>query len=275
MFKTIIDCSSVKEDDVKVDCRFRLNDPDFGKLQYAINHIEGAFYAHLDADLSDPIVQGHTGRHPLPAIEKMETLFSGFGITPGKQVVVYDDMGGAIAARLWWLLKWVGHEEVAVLNGGFAAWVDWGGQLSTIIPSVKEGNDFKARPNYQMLVEAHQFERKVDDAFCLVDCRTEERYLGIHEPIDPIAGHIPGAVNLPHHIQLDTRGFWKSPEEVKQNFEKLDQFNLSIDRAFYCGSGVTACFNILAMEYAGLGRGKLYAGSWSHWITDSNRPIVS
>jgi thiosulfate/3-mercaptopyruvate sulfurtransferase len=247
---------------------------DFGKREYLKNHIDGAFYAHLDHDLSDPVIQGITGRHPLPSIEKLDKLFSSFGIEKGNQVVVYDDMGGGIAARLWWLLKWVGHSEVAVLNGGYQAWLEIGGKVSDEIPKSEVPTNFQSRPDFSMLVEVQQFEKNYADRICLVDCRAEERYLGIHEPIDPIAGHIPGAVNLPHNRHLDSNGKWKSPSEVKANFERLKNFEVVAEHAFYCGSGVTACFNILAMEYAGLGRGKLYAGSWSHWITDERRPVA-
>lgn len=270
MFQTIIRAGEVKEDFVIIDCRFRLNDPEFGKNEYLRDHIIGAYYAHLDNDLSDPVVPGITGRHPLPSLEKLDNLFSSYGIEKGKQVVVYDDMGGAIAARLWWLLKWVGHLEVAVLDGGYQAWKKANRKISSEIPKYIEGIVFKSKPDFSMLIEAQQFEKGFSDQIGLVDCRTEERYLGVHEPIDPVAGHIPGAINIPHNSQLDEEGKWKSAEEVRLNFKNTS----FLEFAFYCGSGVTACFNILAMEYAGLGRGKLYAGSWSHWITDSRRPVA-
>ena len=275
MYYTIINAEDVKKEFVIVDCRFRLNDVEFGKREYLKNHIEGAFYAHLDDDLSDPVIPGITGRHPLPSIEKLDKLFGSFGIKKGDQVVVYDDMGGAIASRLWWLLKWVGHSEVAVLNGGFQAWLEIGGNVSDEIPKPEVPTNFQSRPDFSMLVEVQQFEKNYADQICLVDCRAEERYLGINEPIDPVAGHIPGAFNLPHHLNLDSNGRWKSPSEVKAIFQKLNNNKVVGEHAFYCGSGVTACFNILAMEYAGLGRGKLYAGSWSHWITDERRPIAN
>lgn len=259
---------------VVIDCRFRLNDKEFGRQAYANGHIPGAFYAHLDENLSGKVIPGHTGRHPLPEPEVLAALFSSWGIAPDVQVVGYDDMGGAMAARLWWLLRWLGHPAVAILDGGIPQWEREGRPLSKVVPAGRNAT-FVPRPQNTLIADAAAVAQMcVDPHYVVVDSRAPERYRGEVEPIDPIAGHIPGAVNLPHTSNIGTDGRFLPPDTIRENFIRVMEGRDAPHCTFYCGSGVTAAHNLLAMEYAGLHGGKLYPGSWSEWITDPDRPIA-
>jgi thiosulfate/3-mercaptopyruvate sulfurtransferase len=257
-----------------VDCRFYLADPGRGRREYLLAHIPGAIYAHLDEDLSGPVRRGVTGRHPLPGVDQAAGTFGGLGIGPGVQVVAYDDAGGALAAaRLWWLLRWLGHPAVAVLDGGWTAWQAEGRPVKTG-EEKRQRREFVPRPRPELVVEAAEVEmRRRDPAFRLFDVRLPERYRGDKEPIDPVAGHIPGALNLPYVENLGPDGKFRSKDALRSMY-RAALGELPAERAiFYCGSGATAAHNLLAMLHAGLGEARLYAGSWSEWITDPGRQV--
>jgi len=259
-----------------IDCRFSLADPELGRQNFLEAHIPGATYAHLDEDLCSSVIEGVTGRHPLPSVENFADKLSDWGINSSSRVVVYDDAGGAIAAsRLWWLLRWLGHNAVSDLDGGWQAWLKSGGTVrggqeirssSLFIPHVQPGR----------LIEKDEIlARLLESNFLLIDSRDEKRYLGEVEPIDPVAGHIPGALPSPHLNILDAEGKFLPPEALRHYFQPLIGETSPRDTIFYCGSGVTAAQNVLAMEHAGMGDARLYAGSWSEWITDPERPIAT
>lgn len=253
------------------DCRFDLQDPDWGFMEYQKNHIPGAIYAHLDRDLSDPI-SPTTGRHPLPSIEEMHRRFSAMGIGKETQVVVYDHQGGAYASRLWWMLRAMGHPAVAVLNGGYPAWVARGYPTRPGIET-RPAAHFSGETRLAWAVDADEVERiRTDPAYRLIDARSPIRYRGEQEPIDKEAGHIPGALNRFHGKNLTPEGFFLPPEGLRQQFLELIQDTPPENVAVYCGSGVTSCHHILAMEVAGLPGARLYPGSWSEWIRDPARP---
>lgn len=257
---------------VIVDCRFELTDPAWGFTQYLREHIPGAFYADLDKDLSAPATD-QTGRHPLPSPENFIQKVENWGIDSQKQVVVYDHVSGAYAARLWWLLRIYGHETVAVLDGGLNAWISAGYPLSQAVKQVKPAV-FDGFPDPNQWITTREMELLFKDpSFVIIDARAPERFRGEQEPIDPVAGHIPGAVNRFHQENLDEEGFFLPGETLRKEFEGLIG-DLSPDHVIvYCGSGVTSCHHILAMEIAGLSGARLYAGSWSEWIRDPKRPI--
>lgn len=257
------------------DCRFQLKDTEFGRHAYEQAHIPRAAYVHLDDDLSGPIVPGRTGRHPLPSIEAAARKFSAWGIERGRtQVVAYDAQGGALAAaRLWWMLRWLGHEPVAVLDGGWQKWQKEGRQTTSDSES-KKAKVFVPQPRPEMIIDADFVQRSIGNPdFRLFDARTADRYRGENETIDPVAGHIPGAISSPYPDDLDQEGTFKSANELRDLYRSLLGSIPASQSAFYCGSGGTAPHNILAMMHAGLGEARLYAGSWSEWITDPKRPI--
>lgn len=249
---------------VIIDCRFALGDTQAGRLAYRAGHIPNASYAHLDEDLSSDIIPEKTGRHPLPSPEILISKLEKWGIDTDTQVVVYDDRGGAIAARLWWLLNWLGHENVAVLDGGWPLWVEKKLPISKQTPEIRPK---KFVPNLQSQLTISKKEIAIqteNSPAVVVDSRTHERYLGQVEPIDPIAGHIPGAINLPFPENLDETGQFISKELLQNRFLNISKG--ATPPVFYCGSGVTACHNILAYKHAGYGKAMLYPGSWSEWI---------
>lgn len=258
---------------VIVDCRSSLADLEYGRRVYTESHLPGAVYANLEKDLSSPVIPGQTGRHPLPDIATLAAKFAAWGIGEGVQVVVYDDRSGGIAARLWWLLRWLGHEAVAVLDGGWQGWI--GQELPTTVAiPVPTPRNFHPNPHPEMLVDAEQVEVIRKDAhYKLVDSREQIRYEGKHEPIDPVAGHIPGAVNLPFANHVGSDGRLTSPESIRDQWLNVLGETPPEQAVVYCGSGVTACFNLLTMEHAGLEGAKLYPGSWSEWIADPARPV--
>lgn len=275
MYTTLITADQLlalpPEDLIIIDCRFDLSDTEAGRRAYAEGHLPGATYAHLDDDLSGPVLPGKTGRHPLPCVTAAATLFGRMGVHKGRQVVVYDDKNGAIAARAWWMLRWLGHETVAVLDGGWRAWLAASGPVTREVPE-RRPVEFIPHPHEDWTITADQVEelRRADDG-SLVDSRAPERYRGEVEPIDPIAGHIPGAINLPFTENWDENGRMRTSEELRRRFAALPPAEHAI---FYCGSGVTACHNILAYAHAGLGMARLYPGSWSEWIAEPRRDVA-
>ncbi|MDH4100179.1 MAG: sulfurtransferase [Nitrospirota bacterium] len=257
-----------------VDCRFDLANKQWGRAAYAESHIPGAIYAHLDDDLSAPIVPGVTGRHPLPSIEQFAATLARWGIDERVQVVTYDDKGGMFAARLWWMLRWLGHEKVAVLDGGWKHWLDAGQPVSADVPT-RAARTFTPRPQLHLEASVDDVVAALNDpAIKLLDARGADRFRGENETIDPKAGHIPGAKSVPFMENLTPDGLFLDQEALRTRFRALLGDTQSRDTICYCGSGVTACHNVLAMLHAGLGDARLYAGSWSHWITDPDRPVA-
>ncbi len=257
-----------------IDCRFSLANPESGRLDYRIEHIPGALYAHLDDDLSSPIHAG-TGRHPLPARESLREKFSTWGIDSTTQVVVYDTSNGTMAARLWWLLRWMGHAAVALLDGGMARWKREENPLSNELPMIKP-RQFAAGTPLEQLVSSEELLARLDSQkHLLIDVRAPERFSGEVEPLDRVAGHIPGAVNLPLQNNLDADGSFLPVERLKRVYQTTLAGRPTSNVSVMCGSGVTACHTLLALRVAGLGGASLYAGSWSEWITDPARPVVT
>ena len=263
---------------VIVDCRFDLAETGSGQKKYLNSHIPGAVYCHLDNDLCGPIIPGKTGRHPLPDVDKMVEKISSWGIDGQTQVVVYDDSEpapGAIASRLWWSLRWLGHEAVALLDGGWQAWVAEnrpveGGQF------INSMRTCVAHPRNELIVASSVVEDiRLDSNYRLLDSRTRDRYEGLNEIIDPVAGHIPGALPLPYIENVDPEGKFLSAEQLAARFKDIFGDIPAQNVVFYCGSGVTAAHNLLAYKHAGLGDARLYIGSWSDWITDPARPVAT
>jgi thiosulfate/3-mercaptopyruvate sulfurtransferase len=246
-----------------VDCRFSLADPSLGYQQYQASHIPGAVYFDLNRDLSSP-VQSHGGRHPLPNPDRLAGVLSAAGISNQTWVVAYDDARFGFAARFWWLLRYLGHERVALLDGGFAAWKAASYPI-TNESSTPEPASFVPQVQTEMVVTIDQVRSRKDlPGAVLIDSREPERYRGEREPIDPIAGHIPGAVNYPWQQVTDETGKVRSREEQQQRWASIQNAS---DIMVYCGSGVTACVNLLSLELAGISNAKLYAGSWSDWCS--------
>ncbi|WP_339845989.1 sulfurtransferase [uncultured Halopseudomonas sp.] len=256
------------------DVRFSLEQPDQGRSEFAAAHIPGARYLHLDEDLSSPVVPGETGRHPLPDPEQLAALLRRAGINQDTLVIAYDDGPGLFASRLWWLLRWLGHEQVQILDGGLKAWQAANLPTTQETPRpVAEGN-FVARADNSKLIDADEIQHRQDDpALQLLDARGPARFTGEAEPMDPVAGHIPGAANLPCAANVNTNGTWLDSVQLRKRFEPWLEADTEL--VSYCGSGVTACHNVLAAVEAGLAEPRLYAGSWSHWITDPNRPVAT
>jgi thiosulfate/3-mercaptopyruvate sulfurtransferase len=256
------------------DCRFSLADPSWGRRQYEQGHIPGARYADLDLDLSGP-VGPDTGRHPLPRPARLCQRLGAWGVDERTRVLVYDDRGGAFAVRLWWLLRWLGHGRAAVLDGGLGAWLSAGGGLTKEPPRI-EARTFRGRADDSLWLTTRAVaENLVSGELRLVDARAPERFRGESEPIDPTAGHIPGAVNLPFAGNLREDGRFLPPSELRRRFRDA-LGDLPPGRVVHaCGSGVNACHNLLAMEIAGLAGSRIYAGSWSEWIRSPDRPIAT
>lgn len=258
---------------VVVDCRFNLQQPAAGLQLYAEGHIPGACYADLDQDLSGAKTE-EQGRHPLPDPGELQKLLSGFGIGPETRVVVYDEGGGALAARLWWLLRWIGHTQVSLLDGGFAAWCAAGLPVSTERPPVRHGL-LVARPGSMPVLTTDEIEASLGSGrLLLLDLRAHDRYLGRVEPIDAVAGHIPGAVSAPFSENLGPDGHFRAVSELRSRYAALLGDRPAAEVACMCGSGVTACHGIFALELAGWPGAGLYVGSWSEWIRSTTRPIA-
>lgn len=256
------------------DCRFSLADTEAGAKAYRFGHIAGARYAHLDLDLSSAI-NDLTGRHPLPDFKLLAQKLGRWGVNNASQIVVYDDAGGAFAGRMWWLLRCLGHNRTAVLDGGIQQWLQQGYPTTTELPSIQP-SAFRAYLDDTLWLNASQVQNGLArKTIKLVDARTPERYRGELEPIDPVAGHVPGALNRAFQLNLDASGRFKTPDELRAQFSKLIDSCSPEQVVHMCGSGVTACHNLLAMEIAGLTGSKLYSGSWSEWIRNKNRPVAT
>ena len=270
-----------------IDCRFDLTRPDWGATAFAAGHVPNALYANLDRDLSSPVTPT-SGRHPLPRPEEFARKLGAWGIDADVQVVAYDQGSGAYAARLWWLLRWLGHDRVAVLNGGFAAWQQAGLPVSQQ-PGVRAQRRFVPRPSWGAvvstdeilhLVRAGQLDAartelsRAGGSRTLIDARAADRFAGQNETIDPVAGHVPGARNHPFAHNLDAQGRFLPPASLRERWLETLQGQPSSNAIAMCGSGVTACHNLLALEISGLPGAALYAGSWSEWIRDAARPVA-
>jgi thiosulfate/3-mercaptopyruvate sulfurtransferase len=248
---------------IVIDCRFSLADPELGQQQYQTNHIPGSFYLDLNRDLSSPVSK-HGGRHPLPNFTELAAKLSAIGVTKETLIVAYDDSRFAFAARLWWLIRYMGSDRVAILDGGFSAWKTAGYPLSDLPPTPQPGNfEPQLKPEYLVDIEVVKA-RKDQPGVVLIDSRENERYAGLREPIDPIAGHIPSAVNYPWQDVTGEGGKVRSLLEQQQRWQQVKSADEVI---VYCGSGVTACVNLLSLEIAGISNAKLYAGSWSDWCS--------
>lgn len=257
---------------IVLDCRFDVSRPDAGEAAWRQGHIPGACYVHLDADMA-AAPDKSSGRHPLPDPEFFRTRLEAFGIAPETQVVVYDDAGGAIAGRMWWLLRWVGHAAVAVLDGGLPKWVREARPLSQDRPAAARAS-YPVRPNDALWVSTAEVEAGLErKTLQVVDARDPDRFAGRVEPLDAKAGHIPGSQNLPFRGNLNADGTFRSRADLRARFAALSGTAAPVCHS--CGSGVTACHNLLAMAHAGLEPGRLYVGSWSAWIRDPQRPIAA
>ncbi|HEX6722503.1 MAG TPA: sulfurtransferase [Burkholderiaceae bacterium] len=255
---------------VLLDCGFDLVDTAAGARAHARGHLPGAFHADLDRDLSSAKT-GRNGRHPLPTRETFARTVAAWGVRPGVAVVCYDDQGGAYAARAWWMLRWLGHDEVAVLDGGKGAWVAAGGALETATPALQSAAaPYPLGAASMPTVQADQL--LAQTSHTIVDARSAERFRGEVEPLDPVAGHIPGARNRFHKDNIAGDGRFKPAAELRAAFQSLQSDATRV--VHQCGSGVTACHNLLAMEHAGLKGSALYPGSWSEWCADPSRPVA-
>lgn len=281
--RPLIDATALRErlasgaPTVLLDASFDLADPGAGERSYRAGHLPGAHYLHLDHDLADhaPPADGRfRGRHPLPTRAAFARTVAQRGIGPDTPVVVLDRQGGMFAARVWWMLRWLGHDAVAVLDGGVAAWQAAGGALETAVPPLAEGGpDYPAAAPRVTTVDAGTLQAGLGRVR-LIDARAAERFRGDIEPLDPVAGHIPGALNRPFKDNLDAQGRFLPPDALRQAFAPLLAGRPATEVVHQCGSGVTACHNLLAMESAGLGGSALYPGSWSEWCADPARPVA-
>jgi thiosulfate/3-mercaptopyruvate sulfurtransferase len=261
---------------VILDCRVALEDPEYGHSSYAEGHIAGALFADLERDLSGPVTKGVTGRHPLPNPVDLIQRLQDWGINQDSEVVLYDDAPGAFAARGWWLLAWLGKRDgVYLLDGGLKAWHAAGQKLSLEAPVTEKGN-FTGHADASLLLSADALQARLGQpGMTLIDARAEPRFRGEVEPIDPIAGHIPCAVCAAFNENLGPDARFLPAEQLKQRFAAKLEDRSPDDLVAYCGSGVTACHNLFALSLAGYPLGKLYAGSWSEWITDPKREIAT
>jgi thiosulfate/3-mercaptopyruvate sulfurtransferase len=259
---------------VVVDCRYSLFDQDQGRRAYAAAHIPRAVYAHTDHDLSAPPVPGQTGRHPLPAIDVLAAQLGRWGIGPGVQVVAYDDADGSFAVRLWWLARWLGHDAVAVLDGGWQAWCAAGLPV-TAEPTVPTARVFVPAPQPHLVATLDDVLAAGAQPRHLFDVRVAERFRGEWEPIDLVAGHIPGAGNVPYKGNVGADGRFLPVDVLHTRYTALLGDTPPGEAVFYCGSGINAAHAVLAVAHAGLGDTRLYPGSWSEWITDPARPVAT
>ncbi len=279
MHNTFIDVAtlqrSIKDPQwIVVDCRFDLADAKAGRLAYVQAHIPGARFADMNKDLSAPVTS-KTGRHPLPSPDILAARLGQWGIDRQYQVVAYDSGNGAFAARLWWLLRWLGHEGVAVLEGGWQAWTAAGLPQEQNIP-VMTARHFVPKVHAEQALTAEAIQQGLlQQSITLIDARSPARYAGETEPIDPVAGHIPGAINLPFEGNLDSLGRFLPAGQLRERFAAFTNARSASSVIHMCGSGITACHNILAMEIAGLRGSRLYPGSWSEWIRDPDRNVTN
>jgi thiosulfate/3-mercaptopyruvate sulfurtransferase len=278
MFTTLIAAEALAKhlDDpewIVFDCRHDLADYHHGRRAYGEAHLPGALFAHLDEDLSGTKT-GLNGRHPLPHPRTLALRLGTLGVDNTKQVVAYDASGGCYAARLWWMLRWIGHTRVAVLDGGWPAWVAAGLPVETAA-SRPTPSAYTLQPNPDFTVSATFLASHLDDgSTVIVDARSPDRFRGENETLDPVAGHIPGALNRFFKLNLESDGRFKQRDALKSEFGQLLGPHERALVVHQCGSGVTACHNLLAMEHAGLGGSRLYPGSWSEWVSDRSRPVA-
>lgn len=259
-----------------LDCRFALEDPAYGALHYEQGHIPGAHYTDLERDLSGPVQKGVTGRHPLPDPARLVERLRAWGIDDDSQIVLYDDGPGAFAARAWWLLAWLGKRDgVFLLDGGLKAWRAANLPLSAERPAVVPGH-FGGLPDPSLLVDAEALRQRLDDPqLTLIDARALPRFRGEVEPLDPVAGHIPGARCAAFTDNLGADGRFRPREQLRRRFAGFLDGRPAERLVAYCGSGVTACHNLFALSLAGYPLAPLYAGSWSEWLTDPSRPVAT
>jgi thiosulfate/3-mercaptopyruvate sulfurtransferase len=259
---------------VVFDVRHDLGNVARGRRDYLAAHVPGAHFLHLDEDLSGEKT-GANGRHPLPDLAAFAAKVAKCGVAPGRQVVAYDDAGASVASRLWWMLRWLGHERVAILDGGFPAWRREGLPTEAVAPSPREGR-LEPKPLLGALVDIHYVDAfRNSPTVRLIDARSAERFTGAAETIDPVAGHIPGAVNRFWKENLEEDGRFKSPPALRREYLALLANATPSLAVHHCGSGVTACHNLFAMELAGLRGSRLYPGSWSEWCADKSRPVAT
>jgi thiosulfate/3-mercaptopyruvate sulfurtransferase len=277
VFTTLISTSALakcvdERTAIVIDCRFKLDDPDWGPGTFRTSHIPGAVYAHLDRDLSGRKT-GMNGRHPLPDIGSLAATLGRLGVSNGVQVVAYDQDNAIYASRLWWTLRWVGHDAVAVLDGGFAAWVRENRAVEQGDAATQHAS-FVAAPRPEMIVDLTDVEAIVSSGSALLlDARAPQRYRGETETLDRVAGHIPTASNYFYQQNVDDRGVFRSADDLRSRFAQSLGSTSPRDLVCYCGSGVTACHNLLALEHAGLTGARLYPGSWSEWSADDRRGV--
>jgi thiosulfate/3-mercaptopyruvate sulfurtransferase len=276
-YTTLVDVATLRAhlddtDWLVVDVRHQLADTAYGERAYDQGHIPGAVFMHCDRDLSG-VMTGGNGRHPRPDLERLALRLGEIGISPSTQVVVYDDAQGMIAGRLWWLLRWLGHERVALLDGGLQAWLAADGALTDVVPTLLAQN-FVSRPQPGLVDAAFVLERIETPHMHLVDARGPDRFRGENETIDPVGGHIPGSVNRFFKDNLLPDGRFKPAAELRAEWLAILAGSPPDLVVHQCGSGVSACLNMVAMEIAGLPGSRLYAGSWSEWCADIGRPVV-
>ena len=256
---------------VVVDCRYDLGDSEGGSVAYLEGHIPSARYADLGKDLAAP-PGDHGGRHPLPEPHLFAAKLSGWGISNHTRIAVYDDQDGIFAARLWWMFRWIGHETVWVLDGGLGAWEEFSGSLEKGLPDWTPADFSFHQAHHEWVATVQEIPALLERGSILLDARLEDRYHGVSEPIDHVAGHVPGAINYPFILNLKNNGQFHEPSVLKEKFVRsFDEKNH--DLIAMCGSGVTACHLLLALKIAGFADGRLFVGSWSEWIRDPNRPI--
>jgi thiosulfate/3-mercaptopyruvate sulfurtransferase len=255
------------------DCRHQLANVQYGVTSYAAGHLPGAFFMHMDRDLSG-LLTGSNGRHPLPDPQIFAAKLGAAGVSRQTQVVVYDDVGGMIAGRLWWMLRWLGHEDVALLDGGLPQWVKEGRALTSDVPKSSPAVFAADVHTDWTLTSADLLANIQTNQFCVIDARSPDRFRGENETIDPIGGHIPGARNRFCKDNLNADGLFRPAAELRREFLALLAGASPEQAVMQCGSGVTACHNQLAMEIAGLHGAKIYPGSWSEWSSDSSRPVA-
>ncbi len=280
MYTTLVSTAELSQhstapDWIIIDCRHDLTNPDAGHVAYAAGHIPNAHFAHLDRDLSGEKIGANGqffGRHPLPNRSDFIETMRRFGISDTTQVIAYDAHGGMFAARLWWLLRWVGHGAVAVLDGGLPAWQAGGLTLSTDIPAASKGSLPDKAPLVSVVSAAALVRNLIEPQFTVIDARAPDRYRGENETLDPVGGHIPGAKNRFFKDNLPPHGRFKFAQDLHNDFASLIETPLTA--VMQCGSGVTACHNLLALEVAGLSGAALYPGSWSEWCSDQSRPVA-
>ncbi|MEQ1774640.1 MAG: sulfurtransferase [Burkholderiales bacterium] len=278
-FTTLISVSDLAShlndaDWIVCDCRHDLANYEAGRTAYAASHIPGARFLHLDEDLSGPKT-GINGRHPLPHPITFTLRLAALGIDNSKQIVAYDNSGGVYASRLWWMLRWVGHRKAAVLDGGIDAWLKAAQPVTPALPAIKP-TTYNPNPNAQVAVSANEVAANLDHKkLRIVDARSPDRFRGDNEMLDPVAGHIPGALNRFFKNNLTDDGRFKPADALKNEFSSTLNGHAPSSVVHQCGSGVTACHNLLAMEVAELSGSRLFPGSWSEWVSDRKRPVVT